>query len=479
MQSTPEERSAARLCIYSEEKMERLYRGALRVLKETGCFIDQDHFLSTFEKHGMEVDHAKRRVRFTEDIINRLLDPYPGKGDDLEVPRSFPVRLGIGGSYPKYYDWATGKTSSGTRNDLMELLRVFNTMEEFTTVGRILTLTDVPQPIEPIIASALVIKHSPSPGRGEVYRAHNIPYLIELGEIITGKPGCADFIPSCTFIVPPLRITKDEADLILEKARHSIPAVAGTMPSSGATAPVTREGTIVIELAEVIATWLCYRAVNPDIPLGATCASSSFDMQRGVCRFSSPEAIIQDCASAQILTRYFGVHARTSSGYVDAKQPGVRTTYEKLFKTWWPYQFQGYVNFGPGLLDAGQVFCAAQALLDMDMWRTVNALFADEPDVSVEIPFEDIRDVAHQGGTFLATDHTCKLFRQVLHTPEFFGPEPRRPEDEEVATEEDILGCAQARYEAIRESASEYRAPEHICRAVDDVVEKATKAILH
>jgi len=441
--------------------------------------IDHDHFLDLFEKRKMKVDRTKRRVFFTEDIINELLDPSPGKGNDLEVAPSFPVKPGIGGSYPKYHDWATKKTVAGSTETSMELIKTFNAMEDYPLVGRILTLTDVPQPIEPIIATAMVMKHSPRPGRGEVYHASNIPYLIELGEILTGKPGCGDFVPNRTFIVPPLKITKDEADLIIEKAKYLDSALAGTMPSAGATSPVTREGTAVIMMAEAISTWLCYRVLAPDISLGAVCASSSLDMKKAECRFSSPEAIIQDCAAAQILKSYFGVPARTSSGYVDAKTPGIQTTYEKLFKTWWSYQFQGWTNFSPGLLEAGQTFCPAQALLDMDMLNSINALFAKEPSIESEVPFEDIHDVIHQEGTFLTTDHTLSMFREILHQPEFLNQDFIQANADKTTEMDALLDLAQARFEEVRENACEYRAPDHICKAVDEVVERATKAILN
>lgn len=45
--------------IYSAEKMDRLYRAALRVLRETGMRIDHDFFLDAFEKCGMNVDCAQ------------------------------------------------------------------------------------------------------------------------------------------------------------------------------------------------------------------------------------------------------------------------------------------------------------------------------------------------------------------------------------------------------------------------------------
>lgn len=464
--------------VYSDEKMERLYHGALRVLRETGYFIDHDFFLDEFAKRRMTVDRTKRRVFFTDDLINDLLMPDPERYRGREFREAYPCGAGVSGSYPKYYDWPSRTSQPGNSALLKELVRVFGSMAEFSHAGRVLTLSDVPQAIEPILATALVIKHSPKPAGGEVYKADNIPYLIELGEIATGKPNCTDYVPSCTFVVPPLKMTRDEGDLIIAKARYDLPAVAGTMPSSGATSPVTREGTVVIELAEIIGIWLCYRLIRPGIELGTISASSMFDMREGTCSFSAPEAIIQDCATSQICRRYFGANARMSAGYVDAKTPGIQATCEKLFKTWWGHQFLGIGGYAGGLLEAGQAFSPAQALLDLEIRDSLNVLFRKEPTLEDQIPFEDIYDVATKHGTFLDTDHTMKLFRQVLGHPMLFDRSPRRSDEEEARKSAGLLDRAQAGYEDARRKAPEFVASTEICRAVDRVVEKAKRHLL-
>ena len=463
--------------IYSEDKMDRLYQGALRVLRETGCGIDHDGLLEAFEQRGQRVDRARRRVFITSDIVRELLEPQPGKDWRLSIPSRPPKRFPAGGSFPKLYDWKTRTSRLGVTADLLELVRTFGAMPEFHGAGRILTLSDAPQAIEPIMATALVIQHTAEPGGGEVYRADNIPYLVELGEIATGKPRCTDFVPPWICTVPPLKISRDEAERIVEKARWGVPSVATPMPSSGATAPVTREGTVVILLAETIAIWLCSRTVDPELPLNAVCASSSFDMRSGTCAFSSPECILQDCAAAQILRRYFGVPAYMAANYVDAKTPGVQATYEKLFKAWWSYLFLGQASVQPGLLEAGQTFCLAQALLDVEVWQTAGFLL-DPPEPDEEVPFDDIERVAREGGSFLDTDHTLRLFREVLHSSRFLDRTARASDAEERAKADGLLDRCQAEYERVRAEAPEYRAPEEVSRAVDAVVERAKKALL-
>jgi len=466
------------MMIYSADKMERLYRGALRVLKDTGFRVDHEHFLEGFASRGMRVDRAAKRVFVTEELVKELLAPAPGKGRSLAVHPTFPARYVVSGSYPKYYDWPTRSAHPGTTQKLKEYLRVFGAMPEIASVGRVLTLSDVPQAIEPIVATATVIKHSARPSGGEVYLAKTIPYLVELGEIATGKAGCTDYVASCTFVVPPLKLTHEEGEMILEKGRRGIPAYAGTMPSSGATSPVTREGTVVIELAEVMFIWLCYRLVNPEIKLGAICASSSFDMREGTCCFSSGEATLQDCAAAQIMRDYFAADAIVADTYVDAKVPGMQTVYEKLFKALWTYQYLGFTCFGPGLLEAGQTFSPAQAMLEMDIWDTCSCMFKDLDAGGEEVPFETIDRVVRENGTFLDTEHTMEWFRESLYEPKVLDRSARRSDREETLKAEGLMDRAQARYDQMVRTAKEYTAPEDVCKAVDAVVERAKRELM-
>jgi trimethylamine:corrinoid methyltransferase-like protein len=465
--------------IFLEIKMMRLYESAVRILSEVGCWIDHELLRLMFEKRGMKVEHAAKRVYFTAEIISVLLPLIQGERKPMNQFERPPETFDIEGSFPRYFDWATKSSRPGDTPTMLELLHVFSAMPQFDHVASALILSEVPQKIEPIIATSLVIQHSPRPGLGEVYHADNIPYLIELGEIATNRAGCTDFIAPWICIIPPLKITHDEGDLIIAKARAGVTSIPTTMPSSGVTAPVTREGTIAIELAEVMVVWLCSRIVNPKVPLAALFASSSFDMKTAECSFSSPEAVLQDCAASQICRHVFDVPTEVSCNYVDAKVPGIQATYEKLFKTFWTYMFQGHAVFKPGLLQAGQTFCPAQALLDAEMWGTASAFFPQPPSLEEEVPFDIIRQIAHQSGTFLDCDHTVKHFREVLHNPEFLDRTSRGTDQQEMLKANSILDRCQEYYEQVRKDAPLYRAPNDICRSLDQVVQKARNNLIN
>ena len=201
-------------------------------------------------------------------------------------------------------------------------------------------------------------------------------------------------------------------------------------------------------------------------------------MREGTCSFSAPEAIIQDCATSQICRRWFGVDARMSNGYVDAKVPGAADVCEKLFKAWWSHQFLGMRRVRrAGSCTQARPSRPAQALLDWDMWESLGALFAKEPEPEDEIPFGDIHDVASAQGSFLGTAHTMRLFREVLRHPVLLDRSPRRSTKRRSASPP---ASSTAPRGATRSSAAPRLStmPRTTSHALDEVVERAKRDLL-
>jgi len=477
--------------IYSNNKMERLFSQSLKVLEEIGCSVDHDDLLEIWEKRGLKVDRVKRRVCFTRDVIKELLDPYPGKGSINEINKSginqftenlvterFPKKYPIGGFYPKVYDWKTKTSYLSNEKSFLEIVKAFNGLEEASCIERVVVINDYPQKIEPIMATALLIKNTNRPGFGDAYNADQIPYMIELGEISTGVKNCLDFVSPFMCVISPLKITKDECDLIIAKVKRNVPVIATIMPSSGATSPVTREGTIILELAETIAVWLNCLVLNPEAHVEVQFASSSFDMRTTQYCFSSPETVLQDCASAQITQYFLKRPVHIACNFVNAKIPGVQATYEKMFKLWWCHQFTGLTQFRVGLIDSGAAFSPVQALLDIEMLESVNAMFkADIPEQD-EFDFDDFRNIVEKGTTFLESEHTFRLFKDVLYMPKLFDFSPRESDEAELKKSESFLDRIQDKYDGMIASAPDYRADEDICRSIDEVVKRAEKDLL-
>ena len=469
------------LLILDEPKMSAVHDAGLSLLERAGVKIENETLLRLLESHGAKVDWPKSRAGIPRSLVNELLHPQPGKGNlDWEIkPLPPDLPFGIGGVQPQYYDWRTGQRMHGTRAILTDIVKMGRGLARCRSIGAPVTMCDVSERVEPVEALALLISNTDRASGLEVLHADNVKYMVELGEIFSGKPRDVRFVASCNFFVPPLILGKRAAACIVEKTKYKVSGVPGTMPVSGATAPVTRAGTMAIEVAEIVTGWVLHRLLDPELPLGGIVCSGSLDMRTGRALFGSPEAIVQDCGVVQTLQHFYGIRIYISSAYVDCKAPGIEAAFAKLYKAMAGGMFTHNFNMSCGLLDAGQVWSPTQMVLDMEMMDAVRALFRDIPVTDETLALDLISEVAQSDHrAFTDSDHTAALFRRHLWHPAIFdrrnwqGAEAERHRDRELLEKAD-----QTWREALKNSPP-FELPADKQKAVDDVLRRARAELL-
>jgi len=457
-------------------QMERVHGAGLELLATAGVKVENEGLLQRLEARGAKVDWPKQRAAIPRELAQELLGPEPGKGSlDWTIPPQEPgVGFGVGGVQPLYYDWRTGRRMRGTRALLTEVVRGAHGLPRCRSIGAPITMSDVPERVEPVEAVALLMSHTDRPSGIEVLHHENVKHMVALGEIFSGKPRDTRFVASCNFAVAPLIIGRRAAGCVVEKTRFGITGVGGTMPVSGATAPVTRAGTMAIEIAELVAFWALHRLLDPALPLGGIVCSGSLDMRTGRAFFGSPEAIVQDCGVVQTLQHFYGIRTHIAASYMDGKAPGIQTAFNKVFKALASGMFTHNFGMNYGLLDAGKVWSPVQMLLDLDMVDTIRALFR-KLDVSDETLALDLtREVARgEHRTFIDSDHTAAHFRQHLFHAVLLDPLNWQGDAAEQGRDRELLERADQTWrDALRDSPRFELAAEKR-RAVQDVLRRA------
>lgn len=467
--------------VLADDEMVRLHGGALRLLDETGIRIENATLLAALERRGARIDWPSQRAHIPRSVVDEVLSPEPNRGllTCTVVSRGPGGPYWTGGIQPQYLDWRTHKRRHGTRRIAREILSALHGMPEVGGFGTPITMVDVPAPMEPIESVAMLMTQTDRPGGVEVLHADNVKYLVELGEIFSGKPGDFRFVASCNFVVPPLIMGARCAACIVEKTRFNIPGIAGTMPVSGATAPVTRAGTAAIEIAETVACWLCHRVLSPELPLGGILCSGSMDMRTGRCLFGSPEAVVQDAMAIQTLKWLYDIDTGTSAAYVDPKQPGIQAAFDKVFKILAAGALTGGFGGGGGLLDAGKVWSPVQFVLDWDILDSVSALLRRVEVTEETLAVDLIHDVARSNRrAFLDTDHTAECFRKALWHPHFFDRTEWQGDVRERHRDAELLGKARDRWADAVRDAPGYTLDADRMKAVRKVLRRARKELL-
>ena len=427
------------------------------VLEKVGVFSQNSDILDALEAAGARVDRAAQVVTFprpmTREFVEQMRREESGAS---EVPPHFsrPGLPGVGTQIAQFtYDYAKKERRSSNRADLIEWVKLGDVLPPKGAVGHALSLTDVPPLIEPLEAAMILAEYAHQPGPAFAWNVKQVDYLIEMGEIY----GIEDWFSwGAVCFAHPLRFDRDVADKFVRRVKSGAATGLTAMPVAGVSAPVTTAGFLAVTAAEMVATWMAARAVNPDVTLAGSIWCGSLDMRTGEVSYCAFDAMFYSFALAEFLRRWCNKDLTVGGGeYCDAKAPGYYAALEKAYKAMLIGAFTGKTAaIGQGMLDEGKTLCAVQLLLEREFTTGLHFLGQDI-DVSEEtLAMDTILEVG-QGLTksYIDRKHTLRHFRDSLWGPRIMDRSGWQGAEQEEA----VLGRLQAQADDLLAS---YEKPE-------------------
>ena len=437
--------------------VEPLADALCQVLEGIGVYCQNREILEALEKAGAKVDFGQEIVTFPREMTREFAELLRGEAPAVsdEPPRfGRPGLPTIGTQVAQFtYDYKKKERRSSNVADLIELIKFGDVLQPDGTVGHALSLTDVPALVEPMEAAMILAEYAHRPAPAFAWNVKQVDYLIEMGEIY----GIKDWFSwGAICFAHPLRFDRDVADKFVRRAKSGAATGLAAMPVAGMSTPVSTAGFIAVAAAEIVATWMAARAVNPDVPLSGGIWGGSLDMRSGQVSYSSFDAMRYSFALAEFLRRWCGKELPVGGGeYSDAKTPGYYAAMEKAYKAMMVAAFNGRTAaIGQGMLDEGKTLCAVQLLLEREFTNGLQ-LLGDEVEVTPDtLALDTIFEIGHGlKGSYMNRDHTVANYREFLWCPTladrsgYNGPE----------YEEQVLQRLQAK---VDELVASYEKPE-------------------
>jgi len=429
-----------RLRLLSSSQMQQIDSAVMSLLKKTGCRVDNERLRTLLGRSGARVDETTRVVRFPERMVEELIARQRQRAS-TQSPRPRECRSALGGVYLYTYDWRAGERRQPTTADILEVLHGGDSLPEVATVGGLIN-NEIDPRFEAVETMALILGHTRKPAAMEPVDPRHIQYLARLGGIYCGKELDPRFVVSCHSMITPLVMDDRAACYMMGCAKYGCPMSTVSQPVSGLSSPVTMAGTVALACAEILGVWLIVQAVAPDATPTAGVASGSLDMRTTEVSFASPEALLQDAAVVQMFDKLYGGTVDSATDWTDAKVPGLQAAFEKTFKKLTAGMGAGHrIGLAAGLLDAGATFSSTQAMLDLEvnaaLWRYQQGLEVSREAIALEL----IEEVGI-GGSFLASEHTLRHFREawyprLLDRSVWSELAPRAASEQEVLTRAD------------------------------------------
>jgi len=213
----------------------------------------------------------------------------------------------------------------------------------------------------------------------------------------------------------PRRIDGAVIDGALVLARNGQAIVVSSVAFSGAMAPVTQSGTMVLHNAETLGMIAFFQMAAPSCPVFYGSLVTPTDMRTGAPAMGVPESVIGTIIAGQ-LARHYGIPQRTMPGST-SNAVDAQAAYETSFSLWAGMLSGAHLMMqAHGWMEAGLTCSYEKTILDSELIQMMNAL-------ARPIDFDDLDDVmvaikeVGPGGHFLGCDHTMSRYKTIFHAP--------------------------------------------------------------
>lgn len=296
-------------------EMDMIHSASLEVLCYSGIDMFCREALEILAESGADVDFAAQRVRIPPYLVEECVESAPsaitlaGRNPEQDVYLGGKrVHFTTFGAGTRVFDLETGAIHLSTKTDVANSALICDALQGVDIYSSAIVATDMPlESAELHEAEAFLLnttKHCQHLHLSNGYMARK---YFEMGATLAGGWDSLKERPIISSMVcpsSPLQFHKGTCEIIIESAKASIPVNILSMAMSGATAPVTLAGTLVIQNAEVLAGIVLHQLTNKGAPVIYGSSSTGFDMQALTAPVGSPELALISAAVAQ-LARYY------------------------------------------------------------------------------------------------------------------------------------------------------------------------------
>ncbi len=408
--------------VISEDQIAAIHAAALRVLAETGMRVLSPEAHALYAAAGAEV--AGEMVRLDPGMVTERLRTVPHSFTlrarnplkNLKIGGADMVFASVGGpAYVMDLDRGRRDGSFAEMCDFLRLVQGLNVIQQ--EGGCPFEPLDLPANTRHLDIYLAQITHLDKSWQTQTLGHARTMDGIEMAALMLGVT--PETLP-CTLLGiintnSPLQLDIPMAEGLIAMATHGQVNVITPFTLSGAMAPVTLAGALVLQHAEALAGIVLTQIVRPGVPVMYGGFTSNVDMKSGAPAFGTPEYAKAAQASGQ-LARHVGVPFR-SSNVTAANAVDAQAAYESQMALWGAIMGGVHlVEHAAGWMHGGLTASFEKLILDAEMLQMMQSYLepmATDPD---SLALEAITE-AGPGGHFFGTAHTMARYEKAFHAP--------------------------------------------------------------
>jgi len=408
----------------STQNMQKIHTSAMELLKDTGVSFNEKEALDIFKANGHRVE--ENIVYFKESDIEKALKTAPKRFTVHARNPEKSVEIGeddfvfLPGYGAPFIMDAQGNQRHATMEDYDNFCKLIQTSPHINMNGWMM-VEPANMPLDTIhldlnLSNMLLCD---KPFMGSPVTRQGALHGIEMAGILWGgKENIMEKTVSVSLInsLSPLQFSDEMAGALIELARHNQACVVASLIMAGGSGPVTLDGVLALQNAEILAGITLAQLVRPGAPVIYGSTSSAMDMQTGALSIGAPELSKNIHLVAQ-MARFYDLPCRSGGSLTDALSADAQAGAESALAL--STAVRGGVNFilhSCGILGSYIAMSFEKFLIDEEVCGMVRSMIKPLALTDESIDLEMIKEVGI-GGQYLTHPKTFKLCRT-----EFFQP---------------------------------------------------------
>jgi len=396
----------------STQNMEKIHDASMDLLKDTGVSFNDKEALDIFKANGHKVEGSI--VFFEESDIQKALKTAPRRFTVHARNPEKSVEIGeddfvfLPGYGAPFVMDAQGNQRQATMEDYDNFCKLIQTSPYINMNGWMM--------VEP---SDMPSNTVDKPFMGSPTSRQGALDGIEMAGILWGgKENIMDKTVSVSLInsLSPLQFSDEMAGALIELARHNQACVVASLIMAGGSGPVTLDGVLALQNAEILAGITLAQLVRPGAPVIYGSTSSAMDMKTGALSIGAPELSKNIHLVAQ-MARFYNLPSRAGGALTDALCADAQAGAESALAL--STAARSGINFilhSCGILGSYIAMSFEKFLIDEEVCGMVLNMLKPLALTDESIDIDVIKEVGI-GGQYLTHPKTFKLCRT-----EFFMP---------------------------------------------------------
>ncbi|MCP3943035.1 MAG: trimethylamine methyltransferase [Desulfobacteraceae bacterium] len=462
--------------------MEKIHGAALDLLKTLGVSFNEEEALEIFKAKGHRVEGSV--VFFEKSDIQRALKTAPKRftvharnpAKSVEIGEDDFVFL-PGYGAPFVMD-ARGDQRRATMEDYDNFCKLIQTSAYIDMNGWMMVEpADMPHGTVHLDLNLSNMLLCDKPFMGSPVSRQGALDGIEMAGILWGgKENIMDKIVSVSLInsLSPLQFSNEMTGALIELARHNQACVVASLVMAGGSGPVTLDGVLALQNAEILAGITLAQLVRPGAPVIYGSTSSAMDMKTGALSIGAPELSKNIQLVAQ-MGRFYNLPSRSGGGLTDSLCADAQAGAESAMAL--STAARSGINFilhSCGILGSYIAMSFEKFLIDEEICGMVRSMIRPLALTDESIDIDMIKQVGI-GGQYLTHFKTFQLCRT-----EFFMPAIMSRQNLNAWTKGGKKRVDQATEDKVSQRLAAYEKPEidpGIEKLLINYVEKRKKSI--